>query len=382
MPAEAMSQRIDAACQSALDDKRIVGAVIMVMREGELAHARGYGYADRESAAPMQTDSLFRLASLTKPIVTAAAMRLIELGKLSLDAAVTDWLPDFKPALPDGSTPTITIRHLLTHTSGLAYDFMQPPGGPYQEHGVSSGAGEPGLTMDEELRRATAAGLSFPPGSAWLYSIAIDVLGAVLAKADGGTLGDVVARHVTGPLNMTDTSFSVVDPDRLVVPYANASPEPIRVPEDHKQPFVPGLAPIAFSLKRAFDEIAFQSGGGGMNGVAGDMVRFLDTIRAGGGDILSAESTTAMMSNQVGDLRILFDPSGSTAFGFGGAVVLDPASAGSALSPGAWQWGGVWGHSWFVDPARETTIAILTNTMLEGMAGQLPGDITRAVCAD
>src|SRR5262245_63530898 len=134
-----LSSRVDAAVQSAINDKRMVGAVIAVMKEGELAHFKAYGVADREAGRAMRTDDIFRLASITKPIVTAAAMRMIELGKLQLTAAVTDWLPDFKPKAPDGSTPTITIRHLLTHTAGLSYDFMQPPEGPYNTLKDSAG---------------------------------------------------------------------------------------------------------------------------------------------------------------------------------------------------------------------------------------------------
>ena len=132
-------------------------------------------------------------------------------------------------------------------------------------------------------------------------------------------------------------------------------------------------------MSRAFNRNAFQGGGGCMNGKALDVIRLLDAIRAGGEPILSRETTQQMMSNQIGPLRILFDPTGNTAFGFGGSILLDPAASGSSLSPGSWQWGGVWGHSWFVDPTRKTTILNLTNTTLEGMAGQLPRDVQQAV---
>jgi CubicO group peptidase (beta-lactamase class C family) len=374
-----LSARIDAALASALNEKRIVGAVIIVMKDGEIAHRRAYGLADREAGVAMKPDAIFRLASISKPIVTAAAMRMIEQKQLSLGAAVTDWLPDFKPKLPDGSQPAITIRHLLTHTAGLSYDFMQMTDGPYHQHRISSGADQDGLSMEENLQRITAAGLAFQPGAMWVYSVAIDVLGAVMQKAANATLPDIVARLVTQPLGMKDTAFHVVDKDRLVQPYSNAPAGPIRIPEVFKQPFLPGLAPISFTLSRAFDSKGFPSGGAGMIGAADDIARFLDTIRSGGGPIVSPDSARAMMSNQIGDLRILFDPTGSTAFGFGGAIMLDPAKAASPLSPGAWYWGGVWGHSWFVQPARQTTIVCLTNTTLEGMSGQLPGDLVKAV---
>ena len=372
-----ITQRIDDALNSALDEKRIVGAVIAVMKDGELAHFRPYGLANREQGKPMTEDAIFRLASISKPIVTAAAMRMIELGKFGLDTPVTDFLPDFKPKAPDGSTPTITIRHLLTHTAGLSYDFLQPPEGPYNTIPVSAGI-DGDFTMEDNLARMVEAGLTFPPGAAWLYSVAIDVLGAVMAKAEGTDVEGAVQKYVTGPMQMTDTSFYVTDEKRLVQPYSNAAPEPIPIGDNFKQPFVPGCAPINLGTSRAFNRNAFQGGGGCMNGKALDIVRMLDAIRAGGAPILSKETTQQMMSNQVGPLRILFDPTGNTAFGFGGSILLNPAASGSALSAGSWQWGGVWGHSWFVDPTRKLTIVNLTNTTLEGMAGQLPGDVQRA----
>jgi CubicO group peptidase (beta-lactamase class C family) len=351
-----------------------------VMKDGELAHFKPYGLANREHGKPMTEDAIFRLASISKPIVTAAAMRMIELGKFALDTPVTDFLPDFKPKAPDGSTPAITIRHLLTHTAGLSYDFLQPPEGPYNTIPVSAGI-DGDFTMEDNLARMVKAGLTFPPGAMWLYSVAIDVLGAVMAKAEGTDVEGAVHKYVTGPMQMTDTSFFVTDEKRLVQPYSNAAPEPVPIGDNFKQPFVPGCAPINLGTSRAFNRNAFQGGGGCMNGKALDIVRMLDAIRAGGAPILSKETTQQMMSNQVGPLRILFDPTGNTAFGFGGSILLDPAASGSALSPGSWQWGGVWGHSWFVDPTRQLTIVNLTNTTLEGMAGQLPGDVQRAAVA-
>lgn len=373
-----ITQRIDAAVNSAISEKRLVGAVIAVMQDGQLAHFKAYGQADREAGRAMKEDAVFRLASITKPIVTAAAMRMIELGKFGLDTPVTDFLPAFKPKAPDGSTPVITIRHLLTHTAGLSYDFLQPLDGPYNTIPVSAGI-DGDLTMEENLGRMVQAGLTFPPGAMWLYSVAIDVLGAVMMKAEGTDLEGVTQKYVTGPLQMTDTSFHVTDAARLAQPYSNAVPEPVPIGDNFKQPFVPGCGPINLGTSRAFNRNAFQGGGGCMNGKAMDIVRFLDAIRAGGAPILSEAATKQMMSNQIGANRILFDPTGSTAFGFGGAVLMNPAAAGSLLSEGSWSWGGVWGHSWNVDPGRKITIVNLTNTTLEGMAGQLPRDIQQAV---
>jgi CubicO group peptidase (beta-lactamase class C family) len=375
-----LSARIDAAIQSALNDKRVVGAVIAVMQDGHLVHQRAYGHSDREAGRAMKEDDIFRLASITKPIVTAAAMRMIELGKLSLGAAITEILPDFKPKLPDDSTPSITIRHLLTHTAGLSYDFMQPESGPYNTRQVSTGI-DGDLSTEETLSRIVAAGLTFPPGAAWLYSMAIDVLGCAMMKIEGTDLDGVVTKYVTGPMGMKDTSFFVTDPARLVQPYSNAAPEPVRIGDNFKQPFLPNLAPINLGVSRALNRNGFQGGGGCMNGTSAEVIRLLDAIRAGGEPILSRGSTQQMMSNQIGDLRVIFDPTGSTVFGFGGSINLDPVATGSRVSPGTWSWGGVWGHSWSVDQAKKTTIVNLTNTTLEGMVGQLVRDVQAAVYA-
>jgi CubicO group peptidase (beta-lactamase class C family) len=373
-----LSARIDAAVEAAIVAKRIVGAVVVVMRDGTPAHHRAYGLMDREANRAMRTDTLFRLSSITKPIAAAAALRMIELGHFTLDSVVTDFLPEFRPKLPDGSAPPISIRQLLTHTAGLSYDFLQPPGGAYQTHRVSSGSDQPGLSMAEELRRISDAGLSFVPGSAWMYSNATDVLGALMEQAAGESLPAIIQRHVTAPLEMGDTAFHVVDRSRLAVPYADASPEPIRMPEVHFQPFMPDCAPIAMTLSRAFDAAGFHSAGSGMSGSAVDIARFLDVIRAGGAPIVSRETSHAMMSNQIGPLRLFVDPTGSTAFSFGGSILLDPVKTQSPLSAGSCTWGGVWGHSWFVDPARRMTIVNLTNTTLEGMMGQTTRDIVTA----
>src|SRR3954465_4400516 len=116
---------INRAIDQALSDKRIVGGVVLVMQDGNLLYRRAAGLADRERAVPMREDAVFRLASLTKPLVTAAALSLAEVGKIAPADPVTRYLPDFRPALPNGEVPVITLRHLLTHTAGLAYRFMQ-----------------------------------------------------------------------------------------------------------------------------------------------------------------------------------------------------------------------------------------------------------------
>jgi CubicO group peptidase (beta-lactamase class C family) len=254
-----LAAAVDAAITSALTEQRLVGTVVLIARDGEIVHRRAAGLADRENGLAMREDTIFRLASITKPIVTIAAMRLVEQGRIGLDDAVTQWLPDFRPRLPDGAEATIRIRHLLTHTAGLGYSFSEEDGGPYISAGVSDGLDEPGLPLAENLRRIASAPLRFTPGSDWQYSLAMDVLGGVIEAETGVPLGDAVADLVTKPLGLADTTFSVRDRSRLAAAYMDASPEPALMGENALVMSLMG--PIRFAPNRIFDPASYHSGG-------------------------------------------------------------------------------------------------------------------------
>ena len=375
-----LKSRVDTAIDQALHEKRLVGGVVLVARDGETAYARAFGYADREAGLPTQLDTVFRYASLSKPIVSAAAMKLLEEGKLSLTDPVTKFLPDFRPKLPDGSEPTITIKHLLTHTSGLTYDFMEEPDSAYHGAGISNGFDREGVAMDENLRAIAAWPLKFPPGAAWLYSVSTDVLGAVLAEADQASLPDVVRRTVTGPLGLEHTDFVVKALGRLSKPYADAEGGPVLMGPTHSVPFA--VSPLIYAPGRAFDDKAFPSGGAGMVGTAPDFLAFLETIRKGGAPILKPETVKLLTENQIGDTPV---PIVGPGYGFslGWAILKDPAATAlpTQQSKGTWSWGGVYGGSWFVDPARALSVVVLTNTAIEGMIGGTPGAVREAVYA-
>ena len=382
-------EAINAAIDGALSEKRLVGAVVLVAKDGEIVYRRAEGLADRERAVPMREDAVFRLASLTKPIVTAATLRLVERGEIALSDPVTRYLPTFLPALPDGQRPTITLRHLLTHTAGLSYRFMQPEGGAYDRADVSDGADAPGLSMAENLQRIVRAGLFYRPGDSWAYSVAMDVMGAVLEQVQGRDLQDVLDDTIRTPLGATSLRFDLSSDQRarLVTPYADGSAEPVRIPDDGMRvrfpdgyPVYAGLAGIDLVPARVFDASSFRSGGGGLSGTAADMLRFVEAIRAGGSPIVSRESATRMMTPQTGSLLITNRGPG-WAFGLGGAILADPAAALSPQSPGTFGWGGVWGHSWFIDPARRLSVVSLTNTALEGMMGRYVRELRDGLCS-
>ena len=368
--------RLDRVIDRAIGARRIVGSVVLVMQDGEIIYRRAAGYADREAALPMREDAMFRLASLSKPIVSVAAMALVERGRLDPQDPVTKWLPDFRPQTADGKIGAISIPHPLTPTAGLSYGFLQPPDSPYQRAGISDGLDRSDITLDEEIRRIAAAPLLYEPGTRWGYSLATDVLGAVIAKAAGEPLPDAVRRLVTTPLAMRDTSFVVEDGARLAVPYVDGKPEPARMADPQLVPFR-GAGIIHASPSRALDHQAFPSGGAGLVSTAGDYARLAEALRRGGAPVLKASTAQRMTTSQIGDLT----PTGLPAWGFGyGAFVLkDSLSAKSPQGTGTWTFNCAYGQSFFVDPVERLTVVAFTNTGLEGGFGAFPIEIRDAV---
>ncbi len=371
----ALSSRLDAVIDQALADKRIVGTVVLVAKDGKVVYHRAAGFSDREAKRPMREDALFRLASLTKLAVSVAALDLIEQKKLALEDPVTKWIPDFRPKLADGTAPVITVRHLLTHTAGLTYDFMQPKDGAYHRARVSNGLDQPGLSIKENLRRLASVPLTYPPGTRWVYSMATDVLGEVVARAGGASLPKVMEQLVTRPLGMGDTGFGVKDKARLATPYADGKPEPVRIGESL---FVPnGASGVTFVPGRTFDARSFPSGGGGLVGTAADYLKLLESVRTGGAPVLEPATVQQLITDQVGPQAQSAGP--GWGFGLGVGVLVDPAKANSPQSVGTFKWMGVYGHSWFVDPKQGLSVVALTNTTLEGMWGPFTVSLRDAV---
>ncbi len=367
------AEALDRVIDQAIDRRQIGGAVIIAPRDGRIVYRRAAGYADREAGRPVGEDEVFRLASMTKAIVCAAALALMDRGRLDLEDPVTRWLPDFRPKLADGRAPVITVRHLMTHTAGLTYGFLSPAEGPYHRLGVSDGLDQSGLTLDENLRRIAAAPLLFAPGEGWHYSVAIDVLGAVVEHVAGAALPKAVGELVTAPLGMTSLAFVVPAGSLLATPYGDASPEPLRMTDPFVLPF--GGSAIAYSPSRAFDPQAFPSGGVGMVGTAADYLRFVEAIRTGGGGVLRPETAAMMTRDAIGELS-----SGpGCGWGLGVQVLKDPAAADLPLNAGAWNWGGVYGNNFWVDPAAGLSVVTLTNTAVAGMTGAFPLAVRRAV---
>ena len=365
---------LDKAIDSAIARQRIVGTVVLVARDGEIVYRRAAGSADREHGVAMREDAIFRLASFTKPLVATAALKLADEETIDLCAPVTEWLPAFRPRLADGSTPAIALHHLLTHTAGLSYGFLEPADGPYRRARVSDGLDQPGLSLEENLARIAAAPLAYAPGTGWRYSLATDVLGAVLQQATGMPLPAIVQREVTGPLRMRETAFDVVYTGRLAVPYRDAKPAPpARMGDEETVPFMDGFA--QFAPARIFDAASYPSGGSGMAGTADDFLRFLLSLRTANRAILRAAEV-----DRTGTGAMTQGP--GWGFGYLGAVLGHPKEAHSPQSAGTLQWGGAYGHSWFFDPVADLAVVQLTNTTFEGMAGAFPRDVRNAAYRD
>ncbi|WP_409345273.1 serine hydrolase domain-containing protein [Paenibacillus sp. MBLB4367] len=372
-----LQARMDQVIDRTLADKRLVGTVVKVAMDGKLVYNRAAGFADRENNRTMQENALFRLASVSKPIVSTAALVLVSQGRLRLEDPVERWLPAFRPRLQNGEPAAMTIRHLMTHTAGLTYRFFQEENGPYQRAGVSDGMDSAGITLEENLLRIASIPLLYTPGSQWKYSIATDVLGAVIAKVTDTPLSEAVHTLVTKPLAMNDTGFTAVDPERLATAYANDVPEPRPMRDPDNIAFVEGTSGFRLSPGRALDNMAYQSGGAGMVGSAGDFLRMLEALREGGAPLLPESMVREMVTNQIGDLPMAYWP--GRGFGLGFTLLKDPIAANTPESPGTWRMGGTYGHSWFVDPERKLSVVAFTNTALEGMSGPFTVDLCEAV---
>jgi CubicO group peptidase (beta-lactamase class C family) len=370
-------RRVAAHWQGWIDSGRIVGGVLLVAQNGELRYASARGWADREQRLPMQRDTRLRLASLTKLLTSITALRLCELGTLALDEPVCLWLPEFRPRLVDGRRPVISLRHLLSHTAGLGYGFELAPGNAYHRAGVSDGLDTPRHGLAENLRRLTGVPLLFEPGTAWRYSLATDVVGAIIEHVTGEPLGSAVARWVTGPLDMTLTGFpgepNAAGGADVAVAYKDTAQ---RIGDQDVMTLDRGEARV--SSGRAFDFHAYPSGGAGMLGAAQDYLRLLECLRLGGRPILHPETTERLVTNAIGEVAMRGRGPGWK-FGLGAAVLVDPCLAGQRQGAGTWSWCGLYGSHYWVDPAAGISLLAMTNTAVAGAWGPFADGLVEAI---
>ena len=365
---------IDALLQTAVEQKRVPMAVAMIADANGVVYHRAVGTAE---------DAIFAIASMTKPITSAAVMQLVEAGRLQLDAPAASYVGELeKIQVLDGTgrrppRSPVTIRQLLTHTAGFGYEFMNKEllDLVARKELPSVGAGSDGFL---------AAPLLFDPGTRWQYGISADWLGRIVERVSGQTLDVYFRDRIFEPLQMMDSSFDV-PPDK----------EPRVVPLYQRQ----ADGSLVLQPRPPAKPVRYFSGGGGLHSTAADYMRFVRTIMAGGQldgrRILSSESVAAMGTNQIGDLAIrpfaslipTLATDGGTLPGaldkFGFGFALNTTTEGTARGAKTLAWAGIFNTFFWIDREKQVG-AVLMTQMLPGLdpgPRQLLEDFDRAVYA-
>lgn len=399
--------RLPARLASYVEDGRLPCLQVAIERDGRRLLDWAIGFRDVERQVPVGHDTIFRIYSMTKPLVSIALLTLFEEGRIGLDDPVGTYLPALaEPTVYLGggldavqtrpATSPITVRHLLTHTSGLTYDFFQETvvDGLYRRRRLTT-AGWPGSLADF-VDALGELPLLFDPGSRWNYSVATDVVGRLVEVVSGQSLPQALAERVLGPLGMRETGFAVPAgaEDRLAACYLQG-PDGLVLQDDP-------------SRSRFLETPSLTSGGGGLVSTTDDYLRFCRMLLEGGradptstaalgadgsarpsrrddgsstnrsapGDrerVLSPRTVELLLANHLPDGADLATLAFSQAsrvrgvgFGLGGAVVVDPVAAGQLASPGQWSWGGMASTAFFVDPEEDLAVVAMTQLIPSG----------------
>jgi CubicO group peptidase (beta-lactamase class C family) len=358
---------IDRALQRYVDTGRVAGIVALVMQDGKVVYEKAFGWADQEAGRRMTTDTIFRIASQTKALTSAAIMQLIEEGSLALNTRAGTLIPSFArttvAVVNESGAMTqvparrpITVRDLLTHTAGISYGTERSVAALYEAKGLGPAAGAGWYTADkdevvcETMERLGTLPFVAQPGESWVYGYNTDVLGCLVEKASGQALDAFIRDRITAPLGMTDTQFFLppAQKDRLAVVYSSGGDgKYVRAPEGAR-----GQGAYVDGPRRNF------AGGAGLLSTARDYARFLETMRRGGSiegtRILSPRSVALMSTNQVGTLH------STTGLGFGlGFETVDRFGANGMSGEGAFGWGGAYGSMYRVDPGARLVMALM-----------------------
>ncbi len=349
------SARLMAVLQAEVDRQRLPGAVVLIARRGKLALLESVGALDPAAQSPMTPDAIFRIYSMTKPIVSLAAMMLMEQGQLLLNDPVAKYLPEYAmqkvASLVDGTVQlqavrqAATLQDLLRHTAGLTYEFMG--NASVQRQYAQLRIGSRGRSNAEFSHQIAALPLMFEPGTVWEYGRATDVLGRVLEVVSGQTLGAYLHEHIFKPLGMIDTGFFVPPEQhaRIAEPFSS-DPE----------------GGVQMRLIDVREQAAMESGGGGLASTALDFARFLQFMlnkgELDGVRLLGPRTVDFMTADHLGDIavnrgasRALLPP--GHGFGLGVAVRKSVGIASVPGSVGSYLWGGMAGTTFFVDPAED-----------------------------
>ena len=353
-------ERIDQVIREYIDSGWIKGAVGFIARDGKVVYNKAFGVDDSETKQPLKTDAIFRIASQTKAITSVAVMILFEEGKFLLDDPISKYIPEFaRPKVvdqfneKDSSFTTvparreITIRDLLTHTSGIDYALIGSARmkAIYAKNRIPVGFESDTLRLANEMKRLGGMPLQHQPGEKFTYGLNTDVLGYLVEKLSGMSLNNFFHQRIFNPLGMNDTYFYLppAKQARLVTLYT----------EDEERKAVRNTGsrqPVATDYPKL--QGTYYSGGAGLSGTIHDYAIFLQMLLNGGvyngQRILSRRTVELMTSNQIGDLFI----GGVDKFGLGFQVVTERGQARSALTAGSFLWGGYFGTTYWVDPTE------------------------------
>lgn len=358
--------RLDSGMSDWVKKNWINGSVALIARKGKVVFHKAYGYNDPETKAALDKNGIFRIASQTKAITTAAALILWEEGKFAFDDPVSMYIPTYANQVvldqfnPRDTTYTtvparraVTIRDLLTHTSGIGYPTIGSPeaNAIYAKAQVTGGVGVKDDKLADAMTRLGSVPLMFQPGEKWMYGVNTDLLGYLIEIWSGQTLEAFFTERIFQPLGMKDTYFNVPQEkaDRLVN-FFQEGEDGIK-----KQDKVFGGH---LDLNFPIQPHDYFSGGGGLSSTITDYAIFLQMLLNGGeynGVRLLARNTVRLMTmNQIGDLTI----NGENKFSFGFSLVTENGSRLTPSQPGTYAWGGVFSTSYWVDP-KEDLIAII-----------------------
>jgi CubicO group peptidase (beta-lactamase class C family) len=382
-------QRIHEAVQRHIDAGAISGAVTAVARRGRVVHHQAHGLMDLESKKPMTPDAIFRIASMTKPITGVAVMMMVEEGKIRLNDPVSKFIPEFKDmkvAVPrDSITPRpagqrgvepdfylvpayrdITIRDLLTHTSGLI------SGGLGAREAAKANPRTPADTLASYVPRLGAVPLDFQPGTQWAYSggAGPEVLGRIVEIVSGLPYDQFLRTRIFEPLGMQDTFFYPPDEKRArLVTLYRKSPEGLQKSENQD----------------GFSSRTFFGAGGSLMTTAGDYLRFAQMLLNGGkwnGQVLLSPRTVQLMaSNHVGEMfnGKLGRPARGMGHGFLVGVIEDSVAAGLRVSTGSFGWDGAYGTQAWIDPAEKMVTIIMIQTQVTPVQRDFENAVMQAI---
>lgn len=364
---------------SYVDRGKLAGLSTLVARRGQIVHFESIGQRDRERGLPMERDSIFRIYSMSKPITSVALMMLYEEGHFQLSHEVSRYIPEFKKlrvwaggtneawATKEPARP-MTIRDLLTHTSGLTYGFMNqhPVDRLYRRNGID-GAATSQLTLKDMVEKLADIPLLFSPGEHWNYSVSTDVCGYLVEVLSGRPLDEFLQARIFAPLGMVDTGFMVPKDklDRFTANYEkNARTREVRLADKSDET-------SAYATPKRF-----LSGGGGLCSTMTDYWRFCQMCLNGGefegARLLSRKTMEFMRANHLPGGRTMKEMSLSSfgelaaegaGFGLGFQVILEPAEAQAIGSVGNFSWGGAASTYFWIDPEEDLIAILMTQLM-------------------